>query len=257
MNWNGDAKCESGVVTREFIVQVDDRCVPAVLWTPENSKTGHRHPLVLIGHGGSQHKTHPGIVDLAGRFVRKHGFVAAAIDGPIQGARRSDGLTGLEVQAEFSAMWAKDPGIDAMVADWQATIDAVQVLDEVDPDVVGWYGVSMGTAYGLPLAAMDSRIKVALLGMWGTNFVNSERLAHDAAKLNCPVLFQQKWDDGFFTRKGQIDLFDRLASAEKWLKVYPGGHTPVSGEQLDDVEHFLASRLKEIALDMNKAVAAP
>jgi dienelactone hydrolase len=200
-----------------------------------------------MGHGGSQHKSHPGILDLAARFVRNHGFAAAAIDGPIHGARRSDGLSGPQVQAEFLAMWKHDPRIDAMVADWRATIDALVALENVDPHLIGWYGVSMGTAYGLPLLAADPRIKVALLGMWGTSFINSERLAHDAAAVRCPILFQQKWNDQLFTREGQLELFDRIGSEEKWVKIYPGAHVPVAGEQLADIEDFLAGKLKALA----------
>lgn len=228
-------------VTREFFVQAEGRRVPVVLWTPAGPTA--RRPLVLMGHGGSQHKTHPGIVDLAARFVRNHGFAAAAIDGPIHGARRSDGLSGPQVQAEFLAMWEQDPRIDAMVADWRAAIDALVALDDVEPEAIGWYGVSMGTAYGLPLLAADRRIKVALLGMWGASFINSERLAHDAAAVRCPVLFQQKWNDQLFSREGQLELFDRLGSEQKWLKIYPGPHVPVAGEQLTDIEDFLARKL--------------
>lgn len=245
MEWKGQPTSDNGMVSREFVVRAGGRVVPAVLWTPAGPAL-HR-PIVLMGHGGSQHKTAPAMVELAARLVRNHGFAAAAIDGPIQGARRGDGLSGIEVQAEFRAMWEKDHRIDAMVADWRATLDALAVLDDVNQDAIGWYGVSMGTAYGLPLAAVDERIKVALLGMWGTSFVNSERLAQDAPQVRCPLLFQQKWDDQFFTREGQFDLFDRLGAREKWLKVYPGAHVAVAGEQLDDGENFLARRLKPLA----------
>jgi dienelactone hydrolase len=229
------------VLTREFEVQAEGRRVPVVLWTPAGPAA--RRPLVLLGHGGSQHKTHPGIVDLASRFVDHHGFAAAAIDGPIHGARRADALSGPAMQAEFLAMWIEDNRIDAMVADWRAAIDALIASCGMEPAAIGWYGVSMGTAYGLPLAAAEPRIRVALLGMWGADFANSERLARDAAKLRCPVLFQQKWNDQLFTREGQLELFDRLGSEEKWLKIYPGPHAPVAGEQLMDIEDFLARRL--------------
>lgn len=253
MEWNGRAQSAQGMVTREFFVEAEGRRVPAVVWTPEGPKT--RRPLVLMGHGGSQHKTDAGMVELAGRFVRNHGFAAAAIDGPIQGARRSDGLSGLQVQAEFRAMWENGHRIDAMVADWRAAIDALVALEEVNPEAIAWYGVSMGTAYGLPLAAADSRIKFALLGMWGTNFVNSQRLAEEAPKVRCPVLFQMKWNDQFFTREGQIDLFDRIGSEEKWLKAYMGAHVPVAGEQLADVEHFLATKLNALVRPPARAAA--
>lgn len=240
-----DDACARRVIAREFSVRAGGRSVPGVVWTADARP--RRRPLVLIGHGGSQHKTHPGVVDLAERFVRDHGFAVAAIDGPIHGARRAAPLSGPEMQAEFLALWPKDDRVDAMIDDWRAAIDALMDMDEVDPPAIGWYGVSMGTAYGLPLIAADRRIRAAVLGMWGVDFVNSARLGAAAREVQCPVLFQQKWDDQLFTREGQLALFDRLGTVEKWLKIYPGAHVPVAGEQADDVVHFLAARLRTVA----------
>jgi hypothetical protein len=61
-----------------------------------------------------------------------------------------------------------------------------------------------------------------------------------------PVLFQQKWSDQLFTREGQLRLFDCLKSEQKWLKIYPGAHVPVAGEQAADAEEFLATRLNAL-----------
>jgi alpha-beta hydrolase superfamily lysophospholipase len=227
------------VITRELAVRVKAREVPAVVWLPDGPR--RRRPLVLIGHGGSQHKTHPGVVELATRLVEGHGFAAAAIDGPIHGARRAAPLAGAAMQAEFLELWPRDDRIDPMVEDWRAALDVL--AEEIAPTTVGWYGVSMGTAYGLPLIAIERRIAAAVLGMWGLGFVNGERLGLAATSVECPVLFQQKWDDHLFTREGQLQLFDRLGTTQKWLKVYPGGHVPVAGEQADDAVQFLATRL--------------
>jgi dienelactone hydrolase len=175
------------VITREFVVQVGGRRVPAVLWTPEGPR--RKRPLVLVGHGGSQHKTHAGVVELAARFVAHHAFAVASIDGPIHGARRSTPLSGADMQAEFLTLWPKDDRIDEMVEDWRVTLDSLCAIDDVEPSAVGWYGVSMGTAYGLPLMAAESRIRAAVLGMWGLDFVNSERLGVAARGVECPVLF--------------------------------------------------------------------
>ena len=57
------------------------------------------------------------------------------------------------------------------------------------------------------------------------------------------MLFQQKWDDELFDRDGQLALFDRIASADKRLHVYPGGHSAVQGEQMRDIERFVVERL--------------
>lgn len=242
MKWTSHPLVNENVVTREFVVESEGHTVPAIVWTPKVA--AGKVPLVLMGHGGSQHKSDIGIAELAHRFVKKYGFAAAAIDGPIHGARRKVALTGPAMQAEFRVMWEQDTRIDSMVTDWQITIDALIGLEEFDSNTIGWYGVSMGTSYGLPVVAADHRIKAALLGMWGTNYPNSQRLFQDAPKILCPVLFQMKWDDQFFTREGQIELFDRLGSEQKWLKVYMGGHVPVDGQQLDDIEDFLARKLR-------------
>src|SRR5260221_11521344 len=62
--------------------------IPGVLWTPE-SVAGPR-PLILMGHGGGQHKKAPGIVARARRFVAECGFAVAAVDVPGHGDRPKD-----------------------------------------------------------------------------------------------------------------------------------------------------------------------
>lgn len=222
-------------------IDVDGRRVPAVVWTPVRA-TGRR-PLVLIGHGGSGHKTSQLVLDAAMPLVRHHGFVVAAIDGPVHGDRRSGFEAGTTVRDEFRQLWADGGSVDPMVADWRATLDRLCQMPEVDPDAIGWYGISMGTAYGLPFVAADARMRAAVLGMWGTSRVNSERLVEDARRVSIPVLFQQKKDDEFFTPEGQLELYEALASEEKRLVVYDGLHVDPSGTQLSDLVGFLVTRL--------------
>jgi hypothetical protein len=52
-----------GIVERLFTVGD----IPGVQWTPVGA-SGAR-PLVLLGHGGGQHKTAPGLVARARRYV--------------------------------------------------------------------------------------------------------------------------------------------------------------------------------------------
>src|SRR5271155_3703852 len=70
-----------GVCEQDFVL--DD--IPGVLWSPAGA-SGPR-PLVLLGHGGGQHKRGPGTVDRARHFVTSCGFAAAAIDMPGSGDR--------------------------------------------------------------------------------------------------------------------------------------------------------------------------
>jgi hypothetical protein len=101
----------------------------------------------------------------------------------------------------------------------------------------------MGTAYGLPLLAVEPRVRAAVIGMWGTSRVNSERLVDDARQVRCPTLFSLQWNDELFTREGQFRVFDALASREKHMSIYPGGHVNPAGARLDDIVHFLVRQL--------------
>src|SRR5260370_33100278 len=71
----------NGVSERLFTL--DD--IPGVLWSPA-APVGSR-PLVLLGHGGGQHKKAPGRVARARRYVTACDFAVAGIDAPAHGDR--------------------------------------------------------------------------------------------------------------------------------------------------------------------------
>ncbi|MFT4240858.1 MAG: CocE/NonD family hydrolase [Acidovorax sp.] len=196
-------------------------------------------PIVCMQHGGSSSKSGADVLDAARVFVAR-GCRVLALDGPVHGARGQDGETDLVTRERFLNLWRQAPGhIESHVNRW---IDLLRETHEAWPDAhLLWYGVSMGTAYGLPVLAQAPRIRRAALGMWGACFPQSQRLLGDAGRVGCPVLFQQKWDDELFTRQGQLDLFDALGTRDKRLVIYPGTHTRVVGEQLDDLVRFLCN----------------
>ncbi len=220
-----------------------ERSIPVAVLSPE--KSGGPVPAVLIQHGGGGHKLAIEVQDLAERVVRELGWCVVAIDGPVHGERRSAPQDERPVvQREFLDLWQRGgTHVTDMVADWTATIEALANVPALRQDALFWVGVSMGTAYGLPLLAIERRIQAAVLGMWGLSYPRSEVLAAAAAHVTCPVLFQQKWDDDIFDRAGQLDLFDAVGSADKRLAVYPGKHVRVAGEQMDDTVRFLRRRL--------------
>src|SRR5258707_1775529 len=67
----------------ERLFTLDD--IPGVLWSPAGA-VGSR-PLVLLGHGGGQHKKAPGLVARARRYVTACDFAVAVIDAPAHGDR--------------------------------------------------------------------------------------------------------------------------------------------------------------------------
>jgi alpha-beta hydrolase superfamily lysophospholipase len=98
----------------------------------------------------------------------------------------------------------------------------------------------MGTAYGIPVCAADTRIKAAALGMWGTDWGQEARLLEDARRMATPALFQIKADDEIFSTAGQRELFDALGCPNKCLHTYPGGHGFTAAAQLEELLAFIA-----------------
>ena len=226
-------------------LQLDDlgHVVPAVIFEPDS--ISGPCPVLLAQHGGSSHKQGTDIEALVQRYLAL-GFAVLAVDGPVHGDRRSEHTRSAsreQIRSDFFDIWrSRGNGMEEMVRSWQAAVNWLARQPHLDSEQVYWYGVSMGTAYGIPVLSQIKGIQAAVLGMWGLCFDNSAPLADLAPSIQVPVLFQIKWDDELFTRQGQMDLFERLGTTQKWLCVYPGMHVPVAGKQAEDACRFLVEQ---------------
>jgi dienelactone hydrolase len=235
------ATTSDGVCEQEFIL--DD--IPGVLWSPAGP--AGRWPLVLLGHGGGQNKKGPGLVARARRLVTDCGFAAAAIDMPGFGDRPK---TGQDQQfiADVRARRAAGEPVASLIArhnvalaaravpEWQATLDALLEAGYAGP--VGYWGVSLGTLVGVPLAAAEPRIGAAVFGL-----APCDTLAEAAARIRIPVEFLLQWDDELVPRADCLALFDAFGSAEKTLHANPGLHAEVPAFELDSAQRFFARHL--------------
>jgi dienelactone hydrolase len=242
VRWDGEAAIVDGVRERDFSIDVEVRRVPGVLWLPA-AGAGPR-PLVLLGHGATRHKRIDYLLALGRRLAADYGFAVAAIDGPGHGDRRAPGhRDDVSLFSAFLTEWSRDGSVDDMVADWQATIEGLRALEEVGDGPVGYWGLSMGTIYGVPLVAAEPRIQVAVFGLMGLLGPTRERMATDAASISCPVLFIQQWDDSLIPRAETFELFDALSSIDKRLHAHPGEHAAVPVEEIVFSAQFLARHL--------------
>ncbi|MGY4991317.1 dienelactone hydrolase family protein [Streptomyces nigrescens] len=221
--------------------------IPGVLWTPEGA-AGTR-PLVLMGHGGGQHKKAPGIVARARRLVAECDFAVAAMDVPGHGDRPKDeeyDRIATENQARVAAGEELAPliaGFQALVArrtvpEWRAVLDAVQGLAYVGAGPVGYWGVSLGCGLGVPFVAAEPRVRAAVLGLGG-----AQASAETAARITVPVEFLLQWDDERVPRAEGLALFDALASDEKTLHANPGKHGEIPAFELDSMLRFFTRHL--------------
>lgn len=221
-----------------ILVHRGDQRIPAVLWQP-SAPAG----IVLACHGGSGHKLSPAILAIATECLSRR-LAVLAIDGPVHGERRSDGnLDPAAARQDFRDAWRAGVGRTSMAEDMQAALDAAQQRPGWAELSIGYVGVSMGTAYGLPLLAREPRIGAAAIGLWGTTYAASEHLAVHAAGVRCPSWFTVQWNDEFFDREGSLALFDALGTQDKRLVAYPGPHRELEGGRLRDAVDFVARRL--------------
>jgi pimeloyl-ACP methyl ester carboxylesterase len=236
----------NGVLERLFTLDG----IPGVLWSPAGA-IGNR-PLVLLAHGGGQHKTVPGLVARAHRYVTACGFTVAAIDAPGHGdqprteqderfaAGMRERLTASEPIGPHIARHNAELAARA-IPEWQAVLDALQELDGIGADgPVGFWGVSLGTAIGVPLAAAEPRITAAVFGL-----ASHETLAEAATRVAVPVLFLLQWDDELVSRDSGLALFDAFASREKTLHANPGRHVEVPAFELESSAQFFTRHLVE------------
>lgn len=234
-----------GVVERDFTVGD----VPGVLWAPESGPSDG--PLILIGHGSGFHKRAPGVVGRARHYVATYGFRAAAIDAPGHGDRdRSEQDTRWDEARERARAAGESLGpvvaeyygslAERSVPEWRATLDALLALPEIGPDSgVGYEGMTLASAIGIPLVAAEPRIGAAVFG----GIFAWEPLLEAARRIGVPIQYLVAWDDPVVDRQCGFDLYDAFCSERKTLHANPGGNHQVPRFEVDDAARFFGRNL--------------
>jgi len=247
---------ERGVTERRFDLAVGEAVVPGLIWTPEGA-TGAR-PLVLLGHGGTQHKRIDNVLALARRLVRHHGYAAVAIDAPDHGdrvtpeeaerARRSlrPNPTGPLRGLSPERLRRMNERTAQAALEWKAVLDAVEVLPGIERGPVGYWGVSMGTIFGVPFVASEPRVKCAVFGLAGLR-PNAEAFAKAANSITIPLLFMFQLNDELMTPESGLALFTAFGSKTKSMHINPGPHVGIPGFERDFYETFYVRHLGRAA----------
>ncbi len=231
-------KVTDGVIRRDFELAVDGETVPCSLWAPLDA-SGPR-PLVCMGHGGSQHKKTPGLRSRALEYAQQLGWATLAIDAPGHGdriSREQAAALARDVGARVTgrAATAIDPGqmraflerSRRAVPEWKAALDAVLALDFIGASSpIGYWGVSMGTAIGVPFVASEPRFRCAVFGLAGLR-PGATEFAEAAKRIEIPVQFVFQWDDAVAPREQGIALFEAFGSRDKAMHIHPGGHLEI------------------------------
>ena len=232
-----------GVTTRELVLGD----VTAALWAPEHAPPGV--PLVLLGHGGGRHRHHPSMTGRA-RQLTDVGFRAVALDVAGHGPRPLPPEDEAEVAALHAARKAREPiapiaqryNADLArrtVPEWRALLAGLLAVPEIGDSPVGYWGITLGTAVGVPLVAEEPLIRAAVLGLfWPSTLLQAAR------RITVPVDFHLQWDDEHMPREGSLALFDAFGSTEKTLHAYAGTHKDLPLSYAEVAVRFLVRHLR-------------
>ena len=155
------SRAEEGMVVEELVLE-GPAPIPATLTRPE---AGGRHPAVLYCHAhggdhvlgrrelleGSVHFEGPGY----GAALAAMGFAALCIDMPGFGDRRREGT---EASLAKALSWQGKSLFGRMLSDLGLAVGYLAGRDDVRADRIYSYGLSMGAAHALWLAALDDRV---------------------------------------------------------------------------------------------------
>lgn len=243
MQFTTERRLDDSVVERDFLI--DD--IPGVLWTP--AWASEPVPLILLGHPGGLRRMYPRLVGRA-REAAASGFATATIELPGSGDRpAADDLEQARAALRQTIIDGGRPTeeiierlilplVDHAVPEWQATLDVLLELPEIDGPV----GYSGGLiAVGVRLAAVEPRIVAA--GLFAGSYVPRVMFT-EARQITIPLHLLLQWDDADNDRQLALDLFDAFGSAEKTLQANLGGHTGVPPFAGEDAARFFERHLR-------------
>ncbi len=240
---------DDGVLEREFFLGE----IPGILWTPRSAAQSAPAPLILMGHPagpGGLPAMRPRLAWRA-KHAAADGFASATIELPGSGDRprmtdveraradlRRTIAAGESVSSEIVDRLVL-PVVDMAVPEWQATLDALLSLDEIESPI----GYSGGViSLGVRLAAVEPRIAAAVL--FAGSFV-PRTMFDEARRVTIPLHVLLQWDDEENDRQMALDLFDAFGSQEKTLQANTGGHTGVPQFAGEEAGRFFVRHLKD------------
>jgi hypothetical protein len=149
-----------GYVLERLILDIAGHPVRGVLTRPN---APGRHPAILYGHshGGLYHLGadellvgREYLLEPLGPVFAREGYVTLCIDMPTFGARSAD----KESFVSKARLWFGGSLIGDMLNDHGAALNYLLSRDDVDPNRVGAFGMSMGCTLSFWLGAVDERL---------------------------------------------------------------------------------------------------
>lgn len=193
---------------------------------------GQVERIVVMAHGADNSR-HARYIEVSGKTFTRSLAAVVAMDGPLHGDR-PDARQLVEpvgTMVDVMVQWVRDHRrlLDAIESRWQGV-------------PIGFAGFSMGGLFGVPLVAIDSRIRAAAIVIAGSTRVSyparfgrldkrtRERIGvtdpavHAPRIGDRPVMVLNADSDELVPREAAIALYDALVGPKE-LVFMPGTHT--------------------------------
>lgn len=207
--------------------------IPCSIWSATKNPRG----VVLLGHGLGVDRYHETVLVPAKLLALEYRAAVLVPEIPLHGVRDEfpDDPSGL--LRRWQNFWASG-GHASVCAEFRALLRYVATIYTLP---VAYFGLSLGTQYGLPFLAQTREVRSAVLGLFGSQPPPRTPLMNRyAPAVRCPVYFVQKIDDELHSTASSTHLFSTLGSLEKVLDATPGPHGATSMASLRKACAFLA-----------------
>jgi len=220
--------------TRNITVDPNGSAIPCTLYESENPIG-----LVLFGHGLGVDRFDQTVEVPAKLLAEKFNFAVLVPELPLHGERAASKREWNDVVMDWQKFWAGE-GRDQILREWN---QIYAFAKETELPIV-FFGLSLGTQYGILFLAQQLEVKAAVLGLFGSEPPpRTIIMNHCAPLVQTPVYFIQKLNDEIHPVETTLHLFESLGSREKVLDATPGPHQSVSVESLDQACRFLAGMI--------------
>jgi len=165
-----------GVVIEKWVWTIEPGSrTPALIYRPKHPRGKMPAIVLTYGHGGSKSSWQ---YHYAGLLYAKLGLLCAAIDPIGEEERNRHGRMGTRAHDARSASERADAAgrliMGKLVFDTMRTIDYLTTRDDVDPDRIGVAGNSLGGAVASYVAAVEPRIRLAIVSGWAYDDITLE-----------------------------------------------------------------------------------
>jgi len=186
----------------------------------------------LIGHGLSADREHSGVQVPMQILAREHSAAVIAPELPLHGKRDPfpDDPNPMGIVERWQDFWVSG-GAAQIVREFRVLM--AYGAETFGPLPVAYFGLSLGTQYGIVLLSQHPEIQAAVLGLFGSRpMPKTPVMNHHAPRVGCPTYFIQKLDDELHPAATSSHLFSSLGGSEKRLDSTPGPHGDISEQSV-------------------------